>query len=116
MAVLSARRRRAAATTSSSLLLAVLLLGSGLNVAVLAQDGQYPSQDGSIRERDLWHDSRDDRYRTPTGAVPAGTPVTLRLRSAADDLSGVQARFTDRLTAESWALPMERVASRSRRR
>ncbi len=67
--------------------------------------------DGTIRESDLQHDSRDDTYRTPGGAVPAGSRVLLRLRAAAGDLSGVDVRLTDRVTGGSHALPMERVAT-----
>lgn len=37
----------------------------------------------------LLHDSRSDRYRTPFGAQPVGAEVTLRLRTAADDVEEV---------------------------
>jgi glycosidase/fibronectin type 3 domain-containing protein len=67
--------------------------------------------DGTIRESDLQHDSRDDTYRSPGGAVPAGTPVLLRLRAGAGDLSGVDLRLTDRATGASRAVPMERMAT-----
>ena len=76
-----------------------------------AQDADHAAVDGRIRESLLWHDSRDDRFRTPTGAVPAGTEVTLRLRAAAGDLEGAQVRVADRLTGESGVLPMARAAS-----
>ena len=67
--------------------------------------------DGSIREADLQHDSRDDLYRAPVGAVTAGTPVHVRLRAAAGDLSGAQLRLADRLSGESWSQPMELAAT-----
>ncbi len=38
------------------------------------------------------HDSRDTLYRTPGGAVPAGTPVTLRLRTFHNDVTSVNLR------------------------
>ncbi len=38
------------------------------------------------------HDSRDTLYRTPGGAVPAGTPVTLRLRTFHNDVTSVRLR------------------------
>jgi hypothetical protein len=48
--------------------------------------------DGVIDPAGLMHDSRDLLYRTPAGAVPAGTPVRLRLRSFWHDLTGVRLR------------------------
>jgi glycosidase len=41
------------------------------------------------------HDSRDLLYRTPGGAVPAGTPVRLRLRTWHDDVTSVALRLFD---------------------
>ena len=41
----------------------------------------------------LRHDSRDLLYRTPGGAVAAGTAVTLRFRTFHDDVTGVKVRF-----------------------
>jgi glycosidase len=96
-------------TSLLSVLLPVLLLATGL--PVVAADEAPPAVDGSIRQRDLQHDSRDDLYRSPGGAVPAGTPVHVRLRAAADDLSGAQLRLVDRLSGESWAQPMALAAS-----
>ena len=37
----------------------------------------------------ILHDSRSDRYRTPFGAQPVDTDVTLRLRTAANDVESV---------------------------
>ncbi len=74
-------------------------------------DDDRPTVDGSIAEADLRYDSRDDLYRTPTGAVPAGTPVRIRLRAAAGDLERAELRLADRLTGDSWALPMELAAT-----
>jgi glycosidase len=48
--------------------------------------------DGTIDLAGLRHNSRDMLYRTPPGAVPAGTPVTIRLRTFAGDVSAVQLR------------------------
>ena len=67
--------------------------------------------DSAIAEDDLRHDSRDDRYRTPYGAVPAGTAVTLRLRAAAGDLTEVTVRVWDALEEIQALIPMEVVAS-----
>jgi glycosidase len=41
------------------------------------------------------HDSRELLYRTPGGAVPAGTPVKLRLRTFHDDVTSVSLRLFD---------------------
>src|SRR5512135_1868691 len=43
----------------------------------------------------LRHDSRDLLYRTPGGAVPAGTPVILRFRTFHNDVSHVRVRVYD---------------------
>lgn len=59
----------------------------------------------------LHHDSRDPLYRTPTGPVPAGTPVTLRLRAYAGDLTAVSLRLYDDRTDIASTIPMTVVAS-----
>ena len=48
--------------------------------------------DGNVEWEGLRHDSRDTTYRTPGGAVPAGTPVTVRFRTFHDDVTGVGLR------------------------
>src|SRR5215207_4791622 len=54
----------------------------------IAGDDRVPlAVDGEIDDDGLYHDSRDDLYRTPFGAVTAGTEVTLRLRASAGDLA-----------------------------
>jgi len=67
--------------------------------------------DGAIDEKGLAHDSRSDRYRTPFGAVPAGTPVTLRLRATAGDLTAATMRVWDELGELQALIPMHVVAS-----
>ncbi|MGB9871949.1 MAG: alpha amylase N-terminal ig-like domain-containing protein [Anaerolineae bacterium] len=59
----------------------------------------------------LRHDSRDPAYRTPVGPVPAGTPVTLRLRAYAGDLTSASLRVWDDRTDKATVLPMRVVAS-----
>ncbi len=51
--------------------------------------------DNNVEWEGLRHDSRDTLYRTPGGAVPAGTPVTLRLRTFHNDVTAVQLRVFD---------------------
>jgi hypothetical protein len=52
-----------------------------------------PSPDNNVEWDGLRHDSRDTLYRTPGGAVPAGTAVVLRLRTFHDDVTAVKIRF-----------------------
>ena len=48
--------------------------------------------DGNVEWDGLRHDSRSTLYRTPGGAVPAGTSVTIRFRTFHDDVTGVGLR------------------------
>ncbi|HRF46708.1 MAG TPA: alpha-amylase family glycosyl hydrolase [Anaerolineales bacterium] len=59
----------------------------------------------------LRHDSRDPLYRTPGGAVPTGTPVTVRFRTFHGDVTGVQLRVYDVDTAAQTLLPMTPAAT-----
>ena len=52
-------------------------------LTVLAGHGH----DNNVEWDGLRHDSRSDVYRTPGGAVEAGTPVTLRFRTFHDDVT-----------------------------
>ena len=45
--------------------------------------------DGQFVSSAILHDSRSDLYRTPFGAQSVDTDVTLRLRTAANDVEGV---------------------------
>ncbi len=51
-----------------------------------------PQPDNNVEWDGLRHDSRDSLYRTPGGAVPAGTPVTIRFRTFHNDVTGVTLR------------------------
>ncbi len=51
--------------------------------------------DGAIDLTAVLHDSRDPLYRTPGGAVTAGTSVTIRLQARHDDLTGVHLLLSD---------------------
>ncbi len=51
--------------------------------------------DNDIAWDGLRHDSRDLLYRTPGGAVPAGTQVLIRFRTFHNDVSGVALRLYD---------------------
>jgi hypothetical protein len=51
--------------------------------------------DNNVEWDGVRHDSRDPLYRTPGGAVPAGTPVTIRLRTFHNDVTSVRLRVYD---------------------
>ena len=76
----------------------------------LAPDLEALAPDGEILDDELAHDSRDDTYRVPFGAVPAGTDVTLRLRAAAGDVEEATIRVYDALAESQVLVPMEVVA------
>ena len=66
---------------------------SATNVPSVSVMSNLPSHDNNVEWDGLRHDSRDLLYRTPGGAVPAGTPVTLRFRTFHNDVTGVKARI-----------------------
>ncbi len=59
----------------------------------------------------LRHDSRSDVYRTPYGAVPMNTPVTLRFRTFHDDVTGVRVRFYDSASSAQFIREMTPAAT-----
>lgn len=68
------------------------------------------SADGDVAWDGLHHDTFHEDWRTPAGARPAGDTVTLRLRSCADDLTGVRLRLWNaREQSEQW-LPLTKGA------
>ena len=52
-----------------------------------------PMGDGKVDAKAMFHDSRDPAFRSPGGAVTAGTRVTLRLRTAPGDLTSARLRL-----------------------
>jgi len=64
-----------------------------LSTHVLTIDtGDAPPPAGDVQWDGLRHDTFDAYYRSPFGAVPAGSPVTLRFRTAHFDVTGVDVR------------------------
>ncbi len=69
------------------------------------------AHDNNVEWDGLRHDSRDTLYRTPGGAVPAGTPVTLRFRTFHDDVTAVKVRFYSVDLGGQQIVPMTRAAA-----
>ncbi|MCK4316423.1 MAG: alpha-amylase, partial [Anaerolineae bacterium] len=70
-----------------------------------------PGHDNNIWWDGLGHDSRDDLYRVPWGAVTTGTPVTLRFRTFHDDVTDVTLRVWSTAAGAQTLYPMELVAT-----
>jgi len=67
--------------------------------------------DNNVEWDGLAHDSRDLLYRTPGGAVPAGTPVTLRFRTFHNDVTAVTLRVYDLNASAQRLIPMAPAAT-----
>ena len=65
------------------------------NVLTITAETPGSAPDDNVEWDGVRHDSRDLLYRTPGGAVPAGTAVRLRLRTFHDDVTAVSARVFD---------------------
>ncbi|HSO28921.1 MAG TPA: alpha-amylase family glycosyl hydrolase, partial [Candidatus Sulfomarinibacteraceae bacterium] len=70
-----------------------------------------PAPDNNVEWDGLRHDSRDTLYRAPGGAVPAGTPVTLRFRTFHNDVTSVKVRTYSLNAGAQELLPMTLAAS-----
>ena len=81
--------------------------GASHLLTITVESGGSP---GDVEWDGVRHDSRDPLYRTPGGAVPAGTPVTLRLRTFHDDVTRVRARIWDVNASEQRFLDMHVAA------
>ncbi|HVH85752.1 MAG TPA: alpha-amylase family glycosyl hydrolase, partial [Terriglobales bacterium] len=78
---------------------------------ILSIAGGTPSHDNHVEWDGLRHDSRDPLYRTPGGAVPAGTAVKIRFRTYHNDVTGVSLRSYDVNAAAEKLMPMQIAAS-----
>ncbi len=65
------------------------------NVPGVSLQSTLPQPDNNVEWDGLRHDSRDTLYRTPGGALPAGTPVTIRFRTFHNDVTAVNLRVYD---------------------
>jgi glycosidase len=66
---------------------------SGSDYGFTGFNWSYTVNDGDIQWDGLRHDTFDSYYRSPFGAVPAGTSVTLRFRTVPFDVDGVSVRI-----------------------
>src|SRR5438552_11955123 len=62
--------------------------------------------DGKVNLGALYHMSRDPLYRSPPGPVPAGSAVTLRLKTARGDLTAASMRVWDSVANAEQVLTM----------
>ncbi|MGB8648802.1 MAG: alpha-amylase family glycosyl hydrolase [Anaerolineae bacterium] len=69
------------------------------------------AHDNNVEWKGLAHDSRDLLYRTPGGAVPAGTPVKIRFRTFHNDVTSVDMRLYDINAGGQSIVAMQMVAS-----
>ena len=63
------------------------------HVLTITVQGSGSAPDNNVEWDGLRHDSRDTLYRTPGGAVPAGTEVLIRFRTFHNDVTGVTLRL-----------------------
>ena len=80
------------------------------NVPTVQVSSTGPTPDNNVEWDGLRHESRDTLYRTPGGAVPAGTNVTLRFRTFHDDVTSVSVRFFSVDRAGQEIVPMSLAA------
>lgn len=78
-------------------------------LSIRPANAAYP--DNNVEWDGLRHDSRDPLYRTPGGAVEAGTEVTIRLRSFHNDITAASLRIYDVNTNSQRFVAMEPAAT-----
>ncbi|HET7580327.1 MAG TPA: alpha-amylase family glycosyl hydrolase [Bacillales bacterium] len=69
----------------------------------------------AIHQDKLYHNTWERAYRNPFGAVAAGTPVTLRLRTAKGDLTGARIVLKNQTTGDSHMYDMKFAGSIKRK-
>lgn len=108
--VLNRRARLAPIMSLLVILLSVLPWQPAAAHAPAVPAMQPTLQDNTIYADGLGHNSRDPLYRTPVGAQPAGTSITLRFRTFHDDVQKVTLHTSHTGTGVEASQPMERVA------
>ncbi len=106
-----------------ALLLGSIVFVTQASFTTSAKPNRMPlqSQDNNVYWDAVLHDSRDGYYRNPgwgttegnqkTGAVPVGTDVVLRIRTARNDLTSASIRVWDGVNSREFFVPMEVVES-----
>src|SRR6266498_1651292 len=84
---------------------------SAMNAPSVNVVSSGPQLDNNIEWDGLRHDSRDLLYRTPAGAVTAGTHVLIRFRTFHNDVSGVSLRLYDINANGQQIIPMTLAAT-----
>jgi glycosidase len=84
---------------------------SDTNVLSITTQTTDPAPDDNVEWDGVKHDSRDELYRSPGGAVPSGTDVKLRLRTFHDDVTGASLRLYDVEANSATLVPMELAAA-----
>jgi glycosidase len=74
-------------------------------------DPPAPGHDDDIWWDGLAHDSRDDLYRVPGGAVTTGVPITLRLRTYHGDVTQATLRVWSTAAGAQTLYPMALAAT-----
>jgi glycosidase/fibronectin type 3 domain-containing protein len=82
---------------------------STTHILTVKTPGSAP--DNNVEWDGLRHDSRDTLYRTPGGAVTAGTSVKIRFRTFHNDVTEVNLRLYDVNAGAEQILPMKVAAS-----
>ncbi|MBK9926920.1 MAG: alpha-amylase [Anaerolineales bacterium] len=84
---------------------------SATNTPSVTVTSTGPKLDNNVEWDGLRHDSRDNLYRTPGGAVPAGTNVLIRFRTFHNDVTAVTLRVYDLNTSGQQLIPMNPAAT-----
>lgn len=96
-------------TTMIQRLALLVLLIALLPVAV--PPAAQADGESAIDRAALLHDSRSDLYRVPGGAVPIDTHITLRFRTAANDVDAVALSLYDSAKDKQVLIPLQVVAT-----
>ncbi|WP_270180343.1 alpha amylase N-terminal ig-like domain-containing protein [Alkalihalobacillus sp. CinArs1] len=77
----------------------------------VSSDYSPEGSDGAINKEKLLHNSWEETYRAPFGAVKEGETVTLRLSAKKDDLTKAELYIKNQNTGTSKLVPMEKAAT-----
>lgn len=83
----------------------------GINPPSTAAEPPAARGDGQFVRSAILHDSRSDLYRLPFGAQPVNSDVTLRLRTAANDVESVTLVTNNLADGSGSSRPMTKVVS-----